>query len=243
MVLARQILFLLLFLLSVLFSCSKSTKHEKYQLPPGAHREASVIALYLSGELEASESLTNKVLRELAAIRSAFGNDFPITCLEFLPPWVVACVIVAFDDTTHEKVVAGNYHAWDQLNDWCQVTRIDIHEVTCYSYVALYFERLLHPSRLAELYGTLPGVIHSDASRLDGDWPNLYPRMMHSAITYLFRYAWGDCMAGCIYNEYWYFIFEGDQPVFVGHWAPDEDPNEPDWWEEARQNEEAYRRW
>jgi hypothetical protein len=243
MVQARQVLFLILFLLSALISCSKSTKHDTYQLPPGAYREASLIALCLSGELEAPEFLSNEVLIELATIRSIFGDDYPITRLEFMPPWVVGCLIVVFDDTTAEKVANGEYQAWDQLNHWCQVTKINIYEEPRHNFVKLNYEKLMHPNRLGELYQNLPGVIHSHANYLEGDWPNVYPRKMDGTMTYLFRYAWGDCPAGCIYNEYWYFIFEGDRPLYVGHWVPYYGPELPKWWEEAKLNQEAYRSW
>lgn len=104
----------------------------------------------------------------------------------------------------------------------------------------LRFKGRLHGCRLAELYGVLPGTWAVTPSYSRGDRPNVYARQTRDGITYLFRHGWGDCPSGCLYDEYWYFIFEGDQPVFIGHWAPHEDPDEPEWWEEARLNKEHY---
>jgi hypothetical protein len=222
-------------------SCSKSTKHEDFEISPWAYEEAKLMALCLSGELEAPDDLYNRVLRELAAIRSAFGDDFqPITRLTFHPPWLMHCLTVWFDDTTAQKVAGGEYHAWDELNERYHVARVDTHAVGI-GFAKLYFKETFHPRRLAEQYAPLPGVSHAEPNGFDGDWPNVYPRQAGSGITYLFRYAYGDCMGGCIYNEYWYFVFEGDRPVFVGHWIPYESQQEPYWWKEASLNRQLYR--
>lgn len=236
---------LLLTLLSCLaFGCSKSTRYEDVVPMPWAKEEAEFIALCLSGELVAPNDLYNQVLNDLKAIRSAFGDDFKlINRLAFTPPWIENCIIIGFDDTTAKKVANGEYHAWDELNKKYQVFTKDTTSVERYGYAILYFKDRLHPCRLAELYAVLPGVRHTGPNRLDGDWPNVYPRQTGNGITYLFRDAWGDCPSGCIHNEYWYFVFEENQPLFIGHWTRHENLQEPDWWDEAKQNIEQYRKW
>ena len=48
-------------------------------------------------------------------------------------------------------------------------------------------------------------------------------------------------MAGCPYNEYWYFIVpESGGPVLVGYWNQEKDHVTPDWWAEAKTNIEQY---
>ena len=59
-------------------------------------------------------------------------------------------------------------------------------------------------------------------------------RQTDSGISYLFRHGWGDCPAGCLHNEYWYFIVENGAPSFLGHRAAD--APEPEWWDEAESN-------
>ncbi len=211
---------------------------------PKDNEEAELIALCLSGDLVAPDNLYNRVLDDLTVIRSAFGDNFePINRITFVPPWVVGRLIIGFDDNTAQEVANGEYHAWDELNKRYEVTEIDTHLVESIGFAWLYFKGRLHPRRLAELYGVLPGVSYTQPSSRLGDSPNVYPRQTGDGITYLFRDAWGDCPAGCIYSEYWYFIFEGNQPVFIGHWAPHENPEEPAWWDEAKQNKEQYRQW
>jgi hypothetical protein len=231
----------LLFLTFVIIGCSKSTKYQDYEIPAWAPQEAELISLCLSGELEPPERLSQRVLNELAAIRSTYGDDFdPITSLEFIPPWLVSCLIVGLDSSSAEQFVEGKYNAWDGLNEKYHVTRINISNISLGA-VTLYFERTLHPRRLAEEYRILPGVSYAEPNGLIGDFPNVYPRKANGHLTYLFRYAQGDCPSGCIYSEYWYFVFSGNLPVFVGHWIPYEEP-QPDWWDEAGLNIALYYR-
>jgi hypothetical protein len=229
----------LLFLTFVIIGCSKSTKYQDYQIPAWAHQEAELISLCLSGELEPPERLSQGVLNELAAIRSTYGDEFePITGVTFFPPWQMFCFIVAFVSATAAQVAAGEYHAWDTLNERYHVSRIDISEYSK-GVASLSYEGQLHPRRLAQLYSDLPGVTLTQPNYSSGDWPNVYPRMEDERITYLFRKAKFCLPSGCLYSEYWYFVFSGNLPVFVGHWIPYEEP-QPDWWDEAGLNRALY---
>ena len=238
---------LLFILLCVTLSCSGPTGIENGKVEPTPSDtpredgEAELIALCLSGDLIAPESLYEKVKCELLAIRSIFGDDFEVlNRIEFRPPWVAGCLIVGFNDTTAEMVLEGEYHAWDELNEKYRLTEIDTDLIDWLNVAVLYFQGRLHPCRLAELYDTLPGVVGAGANAWGGDCPNIYARQTEDCITYLFRDAWEDCPCGCIYNEFWYFAFENDQPVLIGHWASNDDPEPPDWWDEAKKNWEEY---
>ena len=202
---------------------------------PYSETEAKAIALCLSGELEAPENLSNRIMWDLVAIRSAFGDEYEmIKAITFHPPWLEGCFIVAFDDTTYQKVAAGEYRAWDQLNARFRISRIDT--TNLYGYVVLHFKGDLHPQRLAEIYSDLPGITYAEPNGIEGDSPNLYARQTENGLTYLFRYAEGDCLSGCMYNEYWYFVFKRGRPVLVGHWVFDTKTPLPNWWNEAKLN-------
>jgi hypothetical protein len=56
--------------------------------------------------------------------------------------------------------------------------------------------------------------------------------MVPDGIYYLFRDAWGDCLSGCIFEQFWFYKVEEYVPSFIGHWDPQEDPEEPEWWPE-----------
>ena len=96
------------------------------------------------------------------------------------------------------------------------------------------FDGLLDLRALAERYAELPDVTSSTCVGHVGDSPNIYPRRTDSGIDYLFRDAWGTCSAGCSKSEFFYFVCENDDAVFVGHWNPQERTRPPEWWPAAR---------
>lgn len=152
------IILMLILLFCLVGGCSKSTKQEDFELAPWVNVEAELIALCLSGQVVAPDSLSNQILSDLSTIRSTYGDDFKrVKQIGFRPPWIESCLIVSFDDTTAQQVANGEYHDWDELNQRYQVTKIDTTHVAHSGYVKLYFENTLHPFRLGELYAILPG--------------------------------------------------------------------------------------
>ena len=200
------------------------------------------MAMCLSEELTAPQDLTEQILDDLLYIRNDVGDDFEvIDSIRFHPPWVPGYgIIIGFDDSTAQKIIRGEYDAWDTLNEEYSVIEMDSNLIFVFPYVVLYFEDTLNCRQLAKLYAQLPGVLNASHNGIYGDGPNVYPRIEGDGITYLFRDAWGDCMAGCIYSEYWYFGSSNGRPIFIGHWYPPEDSTEPYWWSEAEQNRELY---
>lgn len=215
---------------------------ENLTFAPEDQEEAELIALCLSGDLEAPDSLYNLILSNLGAVRSEFSERFEsINRIRFKPPWVESCIIIGFDEATDQLVKSGEYHAWDELNSEYQVTEIDTRITGA---AVLYFKGVLHPRRLSEFYRGLPGVRYVEPNGLIGDSPNVYPRQTLQGISYLFRNAWGDCPAGCTADEYWYFRVSGPSGVdFVGYWPAHLNDKPPSWWIEAEKNIELYRKW
>jgi len=230
----------------LIVSCSKSTKNPSrtddtetpVDFSPKENEEAELVALCLSGELIAPDTLYDDVLHDLTAIRAEFGDTLQaVNAIEFRPPWWrVSYLLMAFDESAAQLIADGQYHAWDQLNEYYHVTEIKIGGHGC---VWLVFDGRLNPYRLAEQYEVLPGVLYAEPNFRDGDGPNVYARQTDLGFSYLFRYARGDCPVECTYNEYWYFVCEDDGPVFIGHWVFRHEP-EPEWWQEARLNREHY---
>ncbi|MGB7062910.1 MAG: hypothetical protein WBF13_11235 [Candidatus Zixiibacteriota bacterium] len=227
--------------LPLIINCSKSTRTECTPRTPKADEEAELIALCLSGELVAPDGLYEQVRRDLATIRATFGDTIElIDQIRFSPPWSPGFLMIGFDVTAVEQIRSGQYHAWDELNEKYEVMTIDTMLLDWIGLATLSFKGRLHGHRLAELYGVLPGTWTVNPSYSRGDLPNVYCRQTWEGMTYLFRYGWGDCPSGCIYSEFWYFRVDDNLPAFVGHWAPHQEPNVPEWWEEARLNREHY---
>ncbi|MGB7062909.1 MAG: hypothetical protein WBF13_11230 [Candidatus Zixiibacteriota bacterium] len=242
-----RIVLVVMLILSFMVGCSKSTKTETgnddtekppIDITPKENQEAELIALCLSGELIAPDSLYDDVLDDLTAIRAEFGDTIQaLNAIEFWPPWRVSYLLMAFDESAAQLIADGEYHAWEELNEYYHVTEIKIGGS---GLVSLVFDGRLNPCCLAEEYEALPGVIYVEPNFGDGDGPNVYAREATDGLTYLFRNAWGDCPSGCTSNEYWYFIFEENEPVLVGYWRQHQGDPQPEWWEEARLNREHY---
>jgi hypothetical protein len=199
------------------------------------------MAICLSGELVAQDSLYNQILNDLASIRATFGDTIEVlNQIKFRTPWQSGYLWIGFDTSAIQQIRNGQYHAWDSLNQQYQVTYIDTSFFDFIGFALLRFKGRLHPYRLVELYSVLPGVNVASPSGIFGDAPNIYARHSEVEMTYLFRNAWNDCPAGCIDNEYWYFVFEGNQPLLVGYWPQYQQHQPPDWWEEAKLNKAQY---
>jgi hypothetical protein len=227
----------------VLWSSGCSDEVVRPKLPQGTSEEAMVMALYLSGELRPPYELTLTVERDLEQIRSGFAAEYPaVDTLFFRPQWLPSRISVRFDEVTAQKVIDGDYQGWDTLNRRLRVTDIELdHPYAGGVTAVLLFQELLNTQRLQKMYERLPGVVHTGF--FIGNWnpyPNVFPRITETGMSYLFLDAWGDCVAGCIHLEYWYFVSDGDAPVFVGTWNRYGGSPEPDWWPEAKLNEGQY---
>lgn len=243
----RSFTIVLFAFLCVMNACSSPADHgDGIPSGAGADRNAELMAIYLSGELEAPLGLYVQISRELRAIRSRFGSEFgEIREINFKFPAPMDETMIAFDDTTAAKVDAGEYRAWDELNERLNLVRMRRLYGSSTTWV-LYFDGTFHPVRLAEIYEELPGIERASPNWYIGDWPCIMPRLTGGGITYLFRNAWGDeccCFTcGCEYSEYWYFTIEYGRPVFVGYsectWYGG--CEEPAWWPEAKQNLDQY---
>jgi hypothetical protein len=250
-----RIVFFLVLLPLLFAGCyhSSDPTEKNYKYTPEDKEEAKVIAICLSGAVTPPANLSNRVLRDLAEIRSNFGAEFvlanddyneyvPSRPIRFVAPWLPSCVIIKFAPDTAQLVAKEQYHDWDDLNELYRVSNIDLHSIKT-NWVILRFKGQLHSRRLCELYAELPGVRITHPNYRIGAFSTIYPSSRAgSGLTYLFMHGWGDCPSGCIYGEYWYFISnESGETIFAGHWNPQKDPKVPDWWSDAKWNIEQYR--
>jgi len=200
--------------------------------------EADLVAMHLSGEIEAPAELAAAVGEELRVLRETFGGEIPeVLDLRYRPPWAPSDLLLVADEETARAILNEEYEAWDDLNETYGLE--DIHSLRHEAFV-LRFGRSWHPCRLGELYLELPGMVLVEPNGIVGDSSNLHAWEHDGRRTYLFRKAWGDCPAGCIHALYWYFRATESGPELVGTWDPQSEPTPPDWWSEARQNLEFH---
>ncbi len=248
---------------AIIYSCSRSVNSPDYnsqadENSPGTgdiigyspadimgsnrpDREANLMALWYCNKLIPDIDTYTRFHEGFTALREEFGDSIPEVAIPFFTPWVPGEILVCLSDSADAEYEAGNYTAWDFLNE-----RLFIEEIRepLYPHVLkmykLSFKSNLNPTILESYYDTLPGVLFADPNGYVGDWPCTYPWIIEDTLTFLVRDAWGDCPAGCINSHFFYFKETSTGFELIGSWLKWDEP-EPDWWPEAKVAYETYR--
>ena len=202
--------------------------------------EAELAALWLSGELTAPKALYQTIKDDLSDIRAAYTDSIAELEIEFVPPWEPSQVLVGFTESGVERLRAGDYPEFDELNDLFHLAELDTKFHWHSPLAILTFEGRQHPARIAAPYESFDDVRYAEPNGFVGDWGNVYPWWLDEGISYLWRDAWGDCPAGCINSRFWYFRVTDAGIEYVGTFEKWVDP-EPPWWGEAKAAYFRYR--
>ena len=155
--------------------------------------EAIDFALWLSGKLRAPDSLVSATLFNLGYLRHVVQNPVlspVVNAKRFMLPWYVSRIDIKFDDTTAQKVSAGQYDAWNQFEE--SLRPVLVGTVNRFGWSILRFAGILHPRRLSDMYRNLPGVLWTEQGGPGfceacgcPDFPT-YPRLVGDDLTYAF---------------------------------------------------------
>ena len=202
-------------------------------------READRLAMLLSGELRAPDSLKARVWSDLDLIRRRYGDSHPGTAsVTFVVPWRAGHLLLEPDSATHAAILAGSYTAWDSLN---AVFGFDQYYQIGDRFLWMWFNTTANTTAMARLYLQLPGMLRAYPNRWAGDWPSIWPQMAGDTIKYVFRMGWGDCPAMCGFSQYWFFKSLPGTAWPVGFWDEAGGAPAPAWWPEAQAVWQNYR--
>jgi len=208
--------------------------------------EPGLMALWYVDGLLASGTQFALFRDKLENLRESWSDSIDEVNIPFQFPYVPGELIVRLTETAAQEFLDGSYTEWDSLNTLFYLDRADTMPAFSTSrMVLLSFKGRLHPKYLAEYYVPLEGVESVTPNGYAGDWSNLYPWMVGDRVTFLARYAWGDCPSGCLNSHFYYFREnETGEMEFIGDWETGfdiENPDpEPDWWTEARAAYDFY---
>jgi len=198
--------------------------------------EADRLAMLLSGELRAPDSLKARVWSDLDLIRRRYGDSHPGTAaVAFVVPWRIGHLLVRPDSVTLATILMGSYTAWDSLNTEFAFE----HYYQVGTFLWLWFNTTANARAMAGLYVQLPGMLSAFPNGWLGDWPSIWPQAAGDTIKYVFRMGWGDCPGMCMYSQYWFFKTTPGTAWPVGFWDEAGGAPVPAWWPEAlavRQN-------
>ena len=201
-------------------------------------REAERLAMLLSGELAAPDSLKARVRADLSFIRSRYGDSHPgTTAVPFVIPWRAGTFLLRPDSMTLAAIQSGSYTAWDSLNAEFQFT----HYTPLLTWLWMWVNTTANMSAVARLYQQLPGMVSAFPDHWGGDWPTIWPQQVGDTIKYVFFMGWDDCPAGCASRQYTFYKTTSDSVWPVGFWNEYLGAPTPAWWPEALSVWQNYR--
>lgn len=177
-------------------------------LSPFADKEAEVLAIEASGEIVAPKHVYERILSDLALIRSRNSSVKDIKATE---SWVPNQLLMGFDAEGLSAVQAGTYSDWDSANECYEVLNKEINS----SFVLLRYNHLFNAPILAGEYAMFSHVDHAEPNLIIGDGNDVCVSIENDTkFNYIFDAGSGDCPAGCISHQYWGFFTDGD-PVML----------------------------
>jgi len=166
-----------------------------------------MLAIELSGQLHPPEELANQLDKDLTLIKSTFPYFPNISYSYNYSPYDL---IVGITDASMTEYKAGNYHGLDELNEKYGVTGI---RTLGSQALLLTFDQIYNMPKLADIYeqANPEGVRYVEPNYTIGDGSTI----IANPPFYTFDEAWGDCPAGCIHHNYYYFHVGQGKATFV----------------------------
>jgi hypothetical protein len=183
------------------------------------------LAIVAGSGVTADPAIYDRIVRDVAAIREA---EPAVAHIDYFPADNGKTVFLATDDETYEATQAGDYHAWDCLNDHYVMENVEWFDLI--SHVAVTLKGSYDISIVASDYATLDGVASATASGTLGDGSTICLDASSDTWLWVFDEASGDCPAGCIDHLYWHFTSQPNGNVaFVERWSNADPTTRPSW--------------
>jgi hypothetical protein len=157
--------------------------------------EAEILALEYSGELLPPAALTAQIESDLSLIRSAKPV---LEKIDVFPRWAAGEILLRLTEEAAERFDAGEHEEHNALN-----AKYGLSESRRFLGSPTYhfrFDLPYHPDLLSGVYDELADVEYAEPNYTCCDGPDIEYK---GDRTYIFVYAWGDCMAGCLNEHVW----------------------------------------
>jgi hypothetical protein len=201
---------------------------EELAATPRADENLELLALSLEPErITATSETYERVVADVSAIRRL---EPELAEIGYFPPHDGKTLYLGLTDLAAQSVSAGQYSAWDCLNDVYGLTSITTNDIFGRAYALVELHGIYDIRRLAELYAQLPGVNTAEPDAFGGDGPTLCVKRAGDRYEYVVDQAGGDCPAGCTEHEAHYFVSEaGGQVAAVERWSSLAGQPAPEW--------------
>jgi hypothetical protein len=201
---------------------------EELALTPRQDEGLELLALSLEpGNITASQATYDRVTADVAAIRALAPE---LAEIGYGAASDSQSVILHFTDVGAQALAAGEYSAWQCLNDFYRVSDTQTFDLSGDTWAILVFDGVYDIALLAELYARLPGVVSAEVNATAGDGPTLCAARDGDRYEYVVDDAGGDCPSGC--TEHDAHHFESDaagQVAALEVWNSEDGQPAPEW--------------
>ena len=169
--------------------------------------------------LDAAER--DDLAREIAAVLSRIRDAYPTVAdvtvwadyafgelLLTLEPWLFETVSSLLEGQTEPVVLRTGHAAFDALNESLGLSVV-VESLPRFRTVTFYFNEYLNVPAAAAAYAALEDIEYADPNAYVGDGPDIDMVKAAGRWYVVARRAWGDCPAGCINEELYFFIVDG----------------------------------
>ena len=204
-------------------ACSASVPSpEMIASTPREDTNLELLALRLSTGVVAEQSIYERVVRDVTAIREA---DPAIADISYFPEHDGRALFLGLETPTALIMKSGQYHDWDCLNDAYVVEDIRIDETSFAPSALLTLKGIYQLKDLVGDYSELPGVTGVSPNLGGGDGPTLCVTREGDVWQWVFDRASGNCADGCLEHEYTHFSTTADGEVTsLGALRPELEP-------------------
>ena len=176
----------------VVLAAGVAARGELVDPDPERLQEAQMMAL--TG-LRPDPELTELIYNDLAAIRAAQPE---IADISYRPFAVPDELILGLTQEAVEQIRDGQFDSLDELNaTYGPATLGPVKGSDTYAWAVLKFDQVYNTSMLSSIYSGAQGLRYVQPNYYYGDGSTIVPYPP----CYEFIRKWGDCPAGCIYQE------------------------------------------
>jgi hypothetical protein len=172
---------------------------EELSMTPRADQNLELLALSLEPErITASQSTYDRVVSDVAAIRALTPA---LADIGYRSAYGGMSLYIQVTSIGAQAIAAGDYTAWDCLNDVYRAGTPRLSDLSGTHAVHLELGGVFNLPLVAELYAKLPEVILSEPSYGVGDGSTLCAVRNGEQYEYAVDRAGGDCPSGCTEHE------------------------------------------
>jgi hypothetical protein len=193
---------------------------EEIAATPRADENLELLALSMSAGVTATQTVYDRVVRDVAAIRTLEPS---VAHIGYFAPHDGKSLILGVDAATRAAIEEGTYAAWDCLNEHYGFVSAEV--LGNIDFVTLTLKGIYDLELIGPEYETLEGIDVADPNLVGGDGPTICVYADEVQWHWVLDDASGDCPAGCTEHDYWYFTTTGaGETAFVERY---DNPNDP----------------